>query len=85
MNCRLLDSLQHREPIFIINCSYWFNKQEARGAADKAYEVAKVDEGVNRAVAASNRAANAARVAAVKAAQKQMHQVNNESFAIPVM
>ncbi|XP_014523073.1 phosphatidylinositol 4-phosphate 5-kinase 6 [Vigna radiata var. radiata] len=59
--------------------------QEARRAAAKAYEVAKVDEGVNRAVAASNRAANAARVAAVKAAQKRMHQVNNESFAIPVM
>ncbi|XP_068489580.1 uncharacterized protein [Phaseolus vulgaris] len=58
--------------------------QEARRAAEKAYEVAKVDEGVNRAVAASNRAANAARVAAVKAAQKQMH-VKNESFAIPVM
>ncbi|WVZ06583.1 hypothetical protein V8G54_019929 [Vigna mungo] len=58
---------------------------EARRAASKAYEVAKVDEGVNRAVAASNRAANAARVAAVKAAQKRMHQVNNESFAIPVM
>lgn len=59
--------------------------QEARRAAEKAYDVAKVDEGVNRAVAASNRAANAARVAAVKAVQKQMHHVNNESFSIPVM
>uniref|UniRef100_A0A2N9J495 Uncharacterized protein n=1 Tax=Fagus sylvatica TaxID=28930 RepID=A0A2N9J495_FAGSY len=38
--------------------------QEARRAADKAYDVAKVDERVNRAVAAANRAANAARVAA---------------------
>ncbi|GMN48285.1 hypothetical protein TIFTF001_017469 [Ficus carica] len=41
--------------------------QEARRAAEKAYDVAKVDERVNRAVAAANRAANAARVAAVKA------------------
>ncbi|XP_057532329.1 uncharacterized protein LOC130810332 [Amaranthus tricolor] len=47
--------------------------QEARRAAEKAYDVAKVDERVNRAVAAANRAANAARVAAVKAVQKQMH------------
>ncbi|RDY09279.1 Radial spoke head 1-like protein, partial [Mucuna pruriens] len=59
--------------------------QEARRAAEKAYDVAKVDDGVNRAVAASNRAANAARVAAVKAVQKQMHHVNNESFSIPVV
>ncbi|KAE8734491.1 putative casein kinase II subunit beta-4-like [Hibiscus syriacus] len=47
--------------------------QEARRAAEKAYEVAKVDERVNKAVAAANRAANAARVIAVKAVQKQMH------------
>ncbi|KAK9757739.1 hypothetical protein RND81_01G183000 [Saponaria officinalis] len=47
--------------------------QEARRAAEKTYDVAKVDERVNRAVAAANRAANAARVAAVKAVQKQMH------------
>ncbi|XP_038682921.1 uncharacterized protein LOC119983323 isoform X2 [Tripterygium wilfordii] len=47
--------------------------QEARRTAEKAYDVAKVDERVNRAVAAANRAANAARVAAVKAVQKQMH------------
>ncbi|KAL6981362.1 hypothetical protein U1Q18_022990 [Sarracenia purpurea var. burkii] len=47
--------------------------QEARRAAERAYDVAKVDERVNRAVAAANRAANAARVAAVKAAQKQIH------------
>nr|XP_043626492.1 uncharacterized protein LOC122597963 [Erigeron canadensis] len=45
--------------------------QEARRAAEKAYDVAKVDERVNRAVAAANRSANAARVAAVKAAQKK--------------
>ncbi|KAL1352850.1 hypothetical protein HN51_016830 [Arachis hypogaea] len=59
--------------------------QEARRAAEKAYDVAKVDERVNRAVAAANRAANAARVAAVKAVQMQMNHVNNESFRIPVV
>ncbi|XP_022026636.1 junctophilin-1-like [Helianthus annuus] len=51
--------------------------QEARRAAEKAYDVAKVDERVNRAVAAANRAANAARVAAIKAVQKQMHHRPN--------
>ncbi|TKY68874.1 Phosphatidylinositol 4-phosphate 5-kinase 8 [Spatholobus suberectus] len=60
--------------------------QEARRAAEKAYDVAKVDERVNRAVAAANRAANAARVAAVKAVQNQMHHnVNSNSIPIPVV
>ncbi|KAL3815232.1 hypothetical protein ACJIZ3_016500 [Penstemon smallii] len=57
--------------------------QEARRAAEKAYEVSKVDERVNRAVASANRAANAARVAAVKAVQKQMHHRSN-SDEIPI-
>jgi hypothetical protein len=69
-----------------INHVYLFHKQEARRAAEKAYDVGKVDERVNRAVSAANRAANAARVAAVKAVQKQMHHhVNNEGFQIPIM
>ncbi|CAA0842760.1 Histone H3 K4-specific methyltransferase SET7/9 family protein [Striga hermonthica] len=60
--------------------------QEARRAAEKAYEVAKVDERVNRAVAAANRSANAARVAAVKAVQKQMHhRSNSDNIPIPVV
>lgn len=60
--------------------------QEARRAAEKAYDVAKVDERVNRAVAAANRAANAARVAAVKAVQKQMHHNNNiDNIPVPVV
>ncbi|XP_073026378.1 uncharacterized protein [Primulina eburnea] len=59
--------------------------QEARRAAEKAYEVAKVDERVNRAVSAANRAANAARVAAVKAVQKQMHhRSNSDEMPVPV-
>ncbi|XP_047949890.1 alsin-like [Salvia hispanica] len=60
--------------------------QEARRAAEKAYEVSKVDERVNRAVTAANRAANAGRVAAVKAVQKQMHhKSNSDDFPIPIM
>lgn len=35
--------------------------------------MAKVDERVKKAVAIANKAANAARVAAVKAVQKQIH------------
>ncbi|KAG8391472.1 hypothetical protein BUALT_Bualt01G0191300 [Buddleja alternifolia] len=60
--------------------------QEARRATEKAYEVTKVDERVNRAVATANRAANAARVAAVKAVQKQMHhRSNSDEIPIPVV
>ncbi|MCH87807.1 junctophilin-3-like protein [Trifolium medium] len=58
--------------------------QEARRAAEKAYDVAKVDERVNRAVSAANRAANAARTAAAKAVQNEIH-LNNESIRIPVL
>ncbi|KAK6920407.1 MORN motif [Dillenia turbinata] len=57
--------------------------QEARRAAEKAYDVAKVDERVNKAVAAANRAANAARVVAVKAVQQQVHH-NSTNDQIPV-
>ncbi|KAL6125779.1 hypothetical protein ACLB2K_073833 [Fragaria x ananassa] len=60
--------------------------QEARIVAEKAYDVAKVDERVNRAVVAANRAANAARVAAVKAVQKQMqHNSSTNNIPIPVV
>ncbi|CAH1416259.1 unnamed protein product [Lactuca virosa] len=46
--------------------------QEARRSAEKAYDLGKVDERVNRVVATANRSANAARVAAVKAVQKNL-------------
>ncbi|KAL1194612.1 Phosphatidylinositol 4-phosphate 5-kinase 8 [Cardamine amara subsp. amara] len=45
--------------------------QQARKAAEKAREVVKVEERVNRAVMVANRAANAARVSATKAVQTQ--------------
>lgn len=53
-------------------------EQEAQRAAERSYEVAKVDERVKRTIAIANKAANAARVAAVKAVQKQIHQYNND-------
>ena len=53
--------------------------QEARRAAEKAFDVAKVDERVNKTVAMANKAANAARVAAVKAVQKRVHHYNDSS------
>ncbi|KAM7472008.1 hypothetical protein LguiA_010191 [Lonicera macranthoides] len=60
--------------------------QEARRAAQKAYDVGKVDERVSRAVAAANRAGNAARSAAVKAVQKQMHlQSNSSDIPLPIL
>lgn len=46
--------------------------QEARHAAAKAFDVPRVDDKVNKAVAAANKAATAARVAAVKAVQRRM-------------
>lgn len=50
-----------------------FYYQEAQRAAEKAFNAAKVDERVNKAVAWANKSANAARVAAVKAVQKRVH------------
>ncbi|KAF5477672.1 hypothetical protein F2P56_004289 [Juglans regia] len=58
--------------------------QEAQRAAEKAFDVGKMDEKVNRAMAAANKAANAARVAAVKAVQNKMHLgINIDETPIP--
>ncbi|KAA8522120.1 hypothetical protein F0562_012566 [Nyssa sinensis] len=60
--------------------------QEAQRTAKKAYNVATVDERVNKAVAAANKAANAARVAAVKAVQNRMHHYNsNDNASNPIV
>ncbi|KAL3613652.1 hypothetical protein CASFOL_041726 [Castilleja foliolosa] len=71
-------------PVAVNHSKVLNSVQEARRAAEKAYEVSKVDERVNRSVAAANRAANAARVAAVKAVQKQMHHHRSNSEEIPI-
>ncbi|XP_059651669.1 uncharacterized protein LOC132299198 [Cornus florida] len=73
-------------PVAVYNSKVLNVVQEAQRAAEKAYDVAKVDERVNRAVAAANRAANAARVLAVKAFQKQMHHNGNgENIPTPIL
>ena len=60
--------------------------QEARRAAEKANDVTKVDERVNRAVAVANKAANAARIEIVKAVQKQIqHNSNNNNIPMPMV
>lgn len=43
-----------------------------------------MEERVNKVIAAANKAANAARVAAVKAVQKQMHWSNSDDTSIQV-
>ncbi|EOA26979.1 hypothetical protein CARUB_v10023076mg [Capsella rubella] len=50
--------------------------EQARKAAEKAHDVVKVEERIKRVVMAANRAANAARVAAVKAVQAQTFHRN---------
>ncbi|KAK9266937.1 hypothetical protein L1049_027196 [Liquidambar formosana] len=77
----------HSGSPFAVNHSKVLNAvQEARRAAEKAYDVAKVDERVNKAIAAANKAANAARVAAVKAVQEQVHpNGNNNDVPIPIV
>lgn len=51
--------------------------QDAHSAAEKAYSMVKVDDRMNKVIAAANKAANAGRVAAVKAVQNRMHHNNN--------
>lgn len=47
--------------------------QASRKAAENAINIRRVDDQVNRAVIAANRAATAARVAAIKAVQNRIH------------
>ncbi|XWS49191.1 hypothetical protein CRYUN_Cryun13aG0142700 [Craigia yunnanensis] len=59
--------------------------QEARRAAEKADNIAKIDERVNKAVSAANKAANAARVVAVKAVQKRMLNHNSDDLPTAIV
>ncbi|XP_059443885.1 uncharacterized protein LOC132175836 isoform X2 [Corylus avellana] len=67
--------LAHPESPYAVN--YTKVLSAVQRAAEKAFEVGKMDERVNKAVAAANKAATAARVAAVKAVQNQMHPSNS--------
>lgn len=55
--------------LFLVDC---FKLQAARKTEENAIHLRRVDEQVNKAVHAANRAATAARVAAVKAVQNRM-------------
>lgn len=58
---------------FVLNlCFSVVKSQGARRTAEKAISLRRADEQVNKAVMAANRAATAARVAAVKAVQNRM-------------
>lgn len=54
------------------NSKYIVFFQAAQRAADNAFHLPRVEEQVNRAVMAANRAATAARVAAIKAVQNRI-------------
>ncbi|KAM7525347.1 hypothetical protein LguiA_015249 [Lonicera macranthoides] len=71
-------------PFSVCNTKVLNAVQEAQQAAEKAVSMVKVDERVKKAVAGANRAANAARVAAVKAVQNQMRQNNINGDHLPV-
>ncbi|CAM9001829.1 unnamed protein product [Rhodiola kirilowii] len=59
--------------------------QEAQQAAEKAFYAPKLDERVSKAVAAANKAANAARVSAVKAVQKRADLNNGRDETIGIV
>lgn len=54
------------------DCSIVLILQAARKTAENAIHLRRVDDQVNKAVTAANRAATAARVAAVKAVQNRI-------------
>lgn len=66
--------MANKAPTFIphLICHSLLCLQAARNASEKAIHVRRVDEQVNKAVMAANRAATAARVAAVKAVQNRI-------------
>ncbi|XP_076959360.1 uncharacterized protein LOC143635393 [Bidens hawaiensis] len=69
-------------PVSVLHSKVAKAVEESRRIAEKAMAAANVDEKVNRAVAAANRAANAARVAAVKAVQRRVHHHEDPTLVI---
>jgi hypothetical protein len=62
----------------ILKCVFW--SQAARKTAENAINLKRVEDQVNNAVIAANKAATAARVAAVKAVQNRMDGKFCETF-----
>ncbi|XP_027180250.1 uncharacterized protein LOC113779042 [Coffea eugenioides] len=77
LNASSIQGILNGSSVALDNSKVLHAVQEARRAAEKAAELPNTEERVKRAVAAANKAANAARVAAVKAVQNQMPQNNN--------
>ncbi|XP_076884352.1 uncharacterized protein LOC143533457 [Bidens hawaiensis] len=75
-------SINPQYPLSVSHAKVLKAVEEARRIAEKAVAAKNVDERVNRAVAAANRAANAARVAAVKAVQSRVHHYDDPTLVI---
>ncbi|KAJ0482966.1 putative 1-phosphatidylinositol-4-phosphate 5-kinase [Helianthus annuus] len=75
-------SINTQYPLSISHAKVHKAVEEARRIAEKAMAAKSVDEKVNRAMAAANRAANAARVAAVKAVQSRVHHYDDPTLVI---
>ncbi|KAI3804395.1 hypothetical protein L1987_25897 [Smallanthus sonchifolius] len=75
-------SINQQYPMSVSHAKVLKAVEEARRIAEKALAATNVDEKVNRAVAAANRAANAARVAAVKAVQRRVHHHDDHTLVI---
>ncbi|KAJ4881099.1 histone H3 K4-specific methyltransferase SET7/9 family protein [Raphanus sativus] len=73
LSCPTEQTTRHGSSFFISYSKVLATVQQARKASEKAHEVVKVQERVNRAVMVANRAANSARVAATKAVQTQTY------------
>jgi hypothetical protein len=75
----LILALYNGSDFLMLMCVY-FKLQAARKTAENAINLKRVEDQVNNAVIAANKAATAARVAAVKAVQNRMDGKFCETF-----
>ncbi|GAA0164733.1 kinase [Lithospermum erythrorhizon] len=83
LNVPSTDGKLSRSPSMVDHSKVLAAVQEARRVAEKAAGVSPIDERVDRAISAANKAATSARVAAVKAVQNRLHQNKNNDFSVP--
>ncbi|XP_071686706.1 uncharacterized protein [Rutidosis leptorrhynchoides] len=74
------DTISTQSPMSVSHAKVLEAVQEARRKAEKALGAVNVDDKVNRAVAAANRAANAARVVAIKAVQTRADHYHDDDY-----
>ncbi|KAJ9135153.1 hypothetical protein P3X46_032366 [Hevea brasiliensis] len=70
-----LYTVSHSKVLYVV--------QEAQRAAGKAYVVARLDERVNKTIAAAKKVANVVRIIVVKAVQRQMPLDNSDNEPNP--